>query len=212
MKKLIATAAALILALVLSCTAFAEGTTVHPLPVQTNVDELGGRYVTTDIEYKGNSIMELTLYEIERFDGAALKAVKPGDAIESEGETIAVESVEWDGPDLYFNRDTNHEMLFCSPDEEVTFERVIRDEDDRNTMVKIGTREQEVLPYMIMLDWVDAETGEPYEDLPALRSGDDLLKLLEKNDGPSFAVKNVKILYNSMNMPDLVWRYYSPAQ
>ena len=211
MKKLIAVAAALMLALGLCCTAFAEGTTIRAMPATINMENLTDRFVTTDIAYKGDGRAELTLYEIERFEGTDLKAARPGDMIESEGETIAIESVEWDGPDLYFNRGTDQEMLFCSY-EDVIFERVIREENDRNTMVKIGTMETEIMPYMTMLDWIDAGTGEVLEDMPALRDGEELVKLLEQNADPGFASLNVRILYDNMNKPNLIWRYDITAE
>ena len=211
MKRLTAAAVALALALALTCAAFAEETTIRALPPQIDVNHLEDRYVMTDIEYKGNGIATLTLYEKERFDGEALRAAKPGDFLESEGQTIAVQSTEWDGPDLYFNRGTEQEILFCSYDD-VVYERVIRDEDDRNTLVKVGTLEQEILPFMTVLDWVNTETGEPIEDQPVLRTGEDLLKMLENNEAPGFASKNVRILYSYLNVPDLIVRFYSPAQ
>lgn len=208
-KNIIAAVSALLLALVLAGTAMAE--TVSPLPPQTDINNLADRFVTTDIEYTGNGKATLTLYENERFDADAIKAVKAGDVILSEGQAISVESVEWDGPDLYFNRGTDSEALFCE-NSQGTFEHVYHIEDDRIAQVKLGTMDQEILPYITMLDWVDAKTGESYEDKPAVRNGDELLKLLESNDGPSFSVNNVRILYDSNNKPVLIWRYYSPAQ
>ena len=208
-RKTIAVLAALLLAAVMIGTAAAEAT-VKPLAPETDIDHLNNRFVTTDIEYKGNGKAELTLYEYESFDGAAIKAVKAGDVIDSDGQETTVESVEWDGPDLYFNRGTENEMLLCE-DRDGNFQHVYHEEDDRIPYVRIGSMEAEILPYITMLDWVDPKTGDPLDNV-AVRDGEELLKLLESGDGPSFAVKNVRILYDNNNMPTLVWRFYSPAQ
>ena len=208
-KKWIAAAAALALALAMTCAAVAE--TIRPLPVQTDINRLTDRFVTTNIEYRENSMAALTLYENERFDAETIRAVKPGDVIVTDGEEVTVDSVSWDGPDLYFNRGTGNEMLFCENVGEGTFEHVYHDMDDRIPQVLIGCMDVEILPYMIMLDWVDAKTGEPLDQV-AVRDGEELLALLKSNDGPGFSAENVRVLYGSLNMPNLFWRYYSPAQ
>ena len=152
--------------------------------------------------------MTLTLLENEQFSAEAVKAIKAGDVIVSDGEETTVETLEWDGPDLFINRGTEKEMLLTDASHGV-FERVM--ENDRVPKLTIGTLEQEIEPYMIMLDWVDPKTGEVLDDI-AVRSGDELKALLESNDGPSFAVENVRMLFDSGNQPCLIWRYYSPAQ
>lgn len=205
MKKLTAVLTALVLCVTLAGVAAAE--TVSPLPATIDMDHLDGRFITTDVVYKGNGIAELTLYENECFDGETIKAVKPGDVIVSDGEETTVETVKWDGPDLWINQGTENEMLFCE-EKDGTFQHVM--ENDYIPQLKIGTMEQEILPYMTMLDWVDAKNGEILENV-ALRNGDELKALLESNDGPAFDVKNVKVLYTS-GQPELFWRYYSPAQ
>lgn len=205
-KNIIAILLALLLAVALIGTAAAE--TISPLPPRFSMDDLEDRYITTDIEYKGNGQATLTLYDTERFDAEAVRALQAGDVIVTEGEEIVIESVTADGPDLIFNQGTELEMRLCD-DGKGAYERTV--ENDMNTQVMVGTIDFEVLPYIVMLDWVDAKTGEPLDEL-AVRDGEDLLNLLEADDGPSFAVKNVCTLFDNNNQPRLIWRYYSPAQ
>ena len=205
-KRIIAVLAACVLAVAAAGTALAE--TVRPNPGKIDIQDLGGRFITTDIEYKGNGMADLTLLENEQFDAEAVKAIQPGDVICSDGEEIKVESLEWDGPDLFINRGTAQEMLLCDNGHGF-YERWM--EDDRVPQLTVGTITCEILPYMMLLDWVDPVSGELLEDL-ALRSGEDLLTLLERADGPSFAVENVRVLYDDNSQPVLFWRYYSPAQ
>lgn len=205
-KRIIAVLAACVLAVAAAGTALAE--TVRPNPGKIDIQDLGGRFITTDIEYKGNGMADLTLLENEQFDAEVVKAIQPGDVICSDGEEIKVESLEWDGPDLFINRGTAQEMLLCDNGHGF-YERWM--EDDRVPQLTVGTITCEILPYMMLLDWVDPVSGELLEDL-ALRSGEDLLTLLERADGPSFAVENVRVLYDDNSQPVLFWRYYSPAQ
>jgi len=205
-KRIIAVLAACVLAVAAAGTALAE--TVRPNPGKIDIQDLGGRFITTDIEYKGNGMADLTLLENEQFDAEAVKAIQPGDVICSDGEEIKVESLEWDGPDLFINRGTAQEMLLCDNGHGF-YERWM--EDDRVPQLTVGTITCEILPYMMLLDWVDPVSGELLENL-ALRSGEDLLTLLERADGPSFAVENVRVLYDDNSQPVLFWRYYSPAQ
>ena len=79
MKKLLAISLALVLALTLAAAACAE--TIQPKPVTIDINHLEDRMVKTDIEYKEGNMMTLTLYENERFDADAIKAVKAGDVI-----------------------------------------------------------------------------------------------------------------------------------
>lgn len=205
-KKITALLVAALMTVTAAGAALAE--TVAPNPGRIDMQHLENRYVTTNIEYKGDGMATLTLLENEQFDAETIRAMQVGDVIRSDGEEITVESLTWDGPDLRVNEGTDQEMLLCDAGDGV-FERV--EEDDRVPQVTIGTMEWEILPYVVMLDGVDAMTGETLEQ-PAVRMGDDLIALLESGDGPSFAVENVHILYDHNNQPQLVWRSYSPAQ
>ena len=205
-KKVIAMAAAAAMSVTMIGASLAD--TIQPLPIKTDIQHLEDHFVTTNIDYKGNGIMTLTLLENEQFSAETVKAIKAGDVIVSDGEETTVETLEWDGPDLFINRGTEKEMLLTDASHGV-FERVM--ENDRVPKLTIGTLEQEIEPYMIMLDWVDPKTGEVLDDI-AVRSGDELKALLESNDGPSFAEENVRMLFDSGNQPCLIWRYYSPAQ
>lgn len=205
-KKVIAMAAAAAMSVTMIGASLAD--TIQPLPIKTDIQHLEDHFVTTNIEYKGNGIMTLTLLENEQFSAETVKAIKAGDVIVSDGEETTVETLEWDGPDLFINRGTEKEMLLTDASHGV-FERVM--ENDRVPKLTIGTLEQEIEPYMIMLDWVDPKTGEVLDDI-AVRSSDELKALLESNDGPSFAVENVRMLFDNGNQPCLIWRYYSPAQ
>ena len=205
-KKVIAMAAAAAMSVTMIGASLAD--TIQPLPIKTDIQHLEDHFVTTNIDYKGNGIMTLTLLENEQFSAETVKAIKAGDVIVSDGEETTVETLEWDGPDLFINQKKKKEMLLTDASHGV-FERVM--ENDRVPKLTIGTLEQEIEPYMIMLDWVDPKTGEVLDDI-AVRSGDELKALLESNDGPSFAVENVRMLFDSGNQPCLIWRYYSPAQ
>ena len=190
-KKVIAMAAAAAMSVTMIGASLAD--TIQPLPIKTDIQHLEDHFVTPNIDYKGNGIMTLTLLENEQFSAETVKAIKVGDVIVSDGEETTVETLEWDGPDLFINRGTEKEMLLTDASHGV-FERVM--ENDRVPKLTIGTLEQEIEPYMIMLDWVDPKTGEVLDDI-AVRSGDELKALLESNDGPSFAVENVRMLFDS---------------
>lgn len=205
-KKLMSLVLAAALMLTASGAALAD--TIEPNPPKISLEDLGDRFVTTNLEYKGDGIVTFTLLENEQFDAEAIKAAKAGDVIFTDGEEITVDTVEWDGPDLYFNRGTDREMLFAD-NADGTFERVM--EDDMVPQLNLGSMDKEIEPYVVMLDWVDAETGDLLEEV-AVRTGDELKALLEKGDGPSFAVENVRVLYDHNGQPVLVWRFYSSAQ
>ena len=205
-KTIIATLAAVMLTAVTAGSALAE--TLAPNPGRIEMNDLAGRYVTTNIEYKGDGQTTLTLLENEQFSAEAVKALKAGDVIRSNGEEITVETLTWDGPDLWVNKGTAQELILCETGSGV-YERVL--EDDMVPQLTIGTLDWEILPYIVVLDWVDAESGEVLEDL-AVRSGEELVTLLERGDGPSFAVENVHTLFDQNGQPMMIWRFYSPAQ
>ncbi len=207
-KKLVAILSALLLAVMMIGTAAAEA--INPLPPTVDINNLKDRFVTTDITYKEGDIVTLTLYEDEVFDAEAIKAVKEGDVITTDGAEVTVTSVTWDGIDVYFNKGTETEMLFCDTGKG-TFEHVL-EVNDLIPQVKIGTMEVELLPYMTMLDGVDAGSGEPLETF-VVRSGEDLLNMLKSDNASAcFDVQSIRILYDGNNVPQLIWRFYSPLQ
>ena len=206
MKKLIALSLALVLALALVCTASAE--TIQAKPVEISMDNLEDRMIKTDIEYLEGDKMLLTLYAPERFDAAAIQAVKPGDVIVTDGEEIMIETVDADGPDFVFNKGTENEMLFCDAGHD-EFEHVMA--SDYVPWIKLGNMELEQLEYYPILDYIDPITGEP-QDIPAVYYGDKLMELLKNPDAVTFAVKNVDVVYDRNNMPVLMIRYFSSSQ
>jgi len=205
MKKLIAVIAALALAVCAVATASAE--TVKPNPATIDINNLENLYVTTDIALKDDNTMTLTLYEPERFAPEAIAAVKVGDTIVTDGEEVAITSIDRDGPDYVFNQGTETEMLFC--DGGKYFEHSM--ENDNVPWIKIGSMDKEILEYYPILDWVDPKTGECYDEVVVYR-GDKLKELLKDPEGASFDVKNVHVLYDGNNEIQLIWRFYSPLQ
>ena len=206
MKKLICIMMILALSAALICTASAE--TIQAKPVTIDINHLEDRMVKTDIEYKEGNIMTLTLYEKERFDAAAIKAVKVGDVIVTDGEEITIVSIDTDGPDIIFNKDTEHEMLFCDAGND-EYERVM--ESDYVPWIKLGSMDTEILEYYPILDAIDPITGDLLEEY-ALYRGDKLKELLQNPDAVGFNCKNVDVVYDRNNQPVLMKREFSSAQ
>ena len=206
MKKLICIMMALTLSSAVICAACAE--TIRPNPVTIDFNHLEDRMVKTDIDYKEGNIMTLTLYENERFDAEAIKAVKAGDVIVTDGEEITIESIEADGPDIIFNKDTENEMLFCDAGND-KFEHVM--ESDYVPWIKLGSMDMEILDYYPILDAIDPITGDILDEY-ALYRGDKLKELLQNPDAVGFNCKNVDVVYDRNNQPVLMVRYFSSAQ
>lgn len=206
MKKLVCVMITLALLLAAVCTASAE--TIQAKPATIDINHLEGRMVKTDIDYKEGDIMTLTLYESERFDAGAIRAVKAGDVIETNGEKITIESIETDGPDIIFNKGTENEMLFCDAGND-EFEHVM--ESDYVPWIKLGTMDMEILEYYPILDAIDPITGDPLEEY-AIYRGDKLKELLQNSDAVCFNCKNVDIVYDRNNQPVLMRREFSSVQ
>ena len=205
MKKPFAAAVALVLSVALACTAFAD--TIRPNAPEFDIEHLENRMVRTDIEYREGNTMTLTLFVPERFDAEAIRAVKPGDTIATDGDLITVDAVEWDGPDLYFNRGTDKEMLFCDAGD--VFEHVM--ENDFVPWIKIGSMDAEILEYFPILDLIDPISGEVQDEYTIYR-GDKLKELLQNQEAVGFNCKNVDVVYDGNNQIVLMMREYSPAQ
>jgi len=204
MKKLIAVIT--VIALAVCATAAASAETVKPNSTTIDISNLENLYVTTDITLKDANTMTLTLYEPERFEPEAIKAVKAGDTIVTDGKEVAITSVDQDGPDIIFNKGTEDEMLFC--DGGRYFEHVM--EDDMVPWIKLGSMDREILEYYPILDWVNPKTGEIYDEVVIYR-GDKLKELLQDKEAAGFDSKNVHVLYDGNNNIQLIWRFYSPA-
>ena len=105
--------AALTLCLGMAGGACAEGRIIMPNPVTLDMENLENRCVRTNVEYKEENMMTLTLYEPERFAPEAIQNAQVGDVIVTDGEEVVIAFIEKDGPDYIFNPDTETEMLFC---------------------------------------------------------------------------------------------------
>ena len=206
MKKLQVISLALVLTLALIATASAE--TIQPKPTTIDMDHLENRMVKTDIEYKEGNLMTLTLYENECFDAEAIKAVKTGDVIVTDGDEVTIETVVTDGPDIIFNKGTGNEMLFCDAGND-EFEHVM--ESDYVPWIKLGSMDAEILEYYPILDMIDPITGDILEEY-ALYRGDKLKELLQNPDAIGFNCKNVDVVYDRNNQPVLMKREFSSAQ
>ena len=206
MKKLLGISLALVLALTLIVTASAE--TIQPKPVTIDMDHLENRMVKTDIEYKEGNMMTLTLYENERFDAEAIKAVKSGDVIVTDGEEITIETVDTDGPDIIFNKGKDSEMLFCDRGN-AEFEHV--GDSDYVPWIRIGSKDVEILEYYPILDAIDPRTGDILDEYAVYR-GDKLRELLQDKDAISFDCKNTDVVYDWLNQIVLIRREFSSAQ
>ena len=206
MKKLICIMMILALSAAAICTASAE--TITAKPVTIDINRLEDRMVKTDIDYKEGDMMTLTLYENERFDAEAIRAVKAGDVIVTDGKEITIESIDADGPDIIFNKGTENEMLFCDAGND-EFEHVM--ESDYVPWIKLGSMDMEILEYYPILDAIDPVTGDLLEEY-ALYRGDKLKELLQNPDAVGFNCKNVDVVYDRNNQPVLIKREFSSAQ
>lgn len=206
MKKLICIMITFIATLALICNASAE--TIQAKPVTIDINHLENRMVKTDIDYKEGDMMTLTLYENERFDAEAIRAVKVGDVIVTDGEEITIESIEADGPDVIFNKGAGNEMLFCDAGND-EFEHVM--ESDNVPWIKLGSMDMEILRYYPILDAIDPITGDLLEEY-AIYRGDKLKELLQNPDAIGFNCKNVDVVYDHNNQPVLMRREFSSAQ
>ena len=206
MKKLIGIITILTLSLALICAASAE--TVRSKPATIDISHLENRMVKTDIDFRDGDVMTLTLYENERFDAAAIKAVNIGDVIVTDGDEITVESIDTDGPDIIFNKDTGNEMLFCDAGND-EFEHVM--ENDYVPWIRLGSMDMEILEYYPILDMIDPITGDILEEYAVYR-GDKLKELLQNPDAVGFNCKNVDVVYDRNNQPVLMKREFSAAQ
>ena len=110
-RKLFALLAAALMTFAAAGSAMAA--TIEANPGKININDLEDRYITTDIDYRGDGVVILTLKENEQFDGEAVKAIQAGDVIRSDGQEIKVDTVTWDGPDLVINVGTAEEARLC---------------------------------------------------------------------------------------------------
>ena len=210
MRKLLAAAAALVLILTLGAASALAGRTITPLYPTVDIDHLEDRFVTTDIRLKEGSgdIAVFTLYERERFAASAIRNAAAGDVIVTDGREVAVTSVDVDGPDFIFNKGADTEMLFCDT-AEGTFEHA--GENEVVPDICLGSFEVELLDYFPVLDWVDPRTGRELENL-AVRTGEELRALLADPSAVGFGGRNVRVLYDNMNQPRLIWRFAESAE
>ena len=197
-----------VIALCLGLIGAACAETVNANPATIDINRLGDRFVTADLKIVDGKV-KMELFEHECFAKEAIENLKAGDVLVTEGEPVTVETAAPDGEtgDFYINKDKERQVLLCLNTATGCYE-VVQPEDDRTPFIKIGELEDvELNDYLVFLDWSD-----PDAFAPVMHNGTELEEMLRAGDGAAFDVKNVRVLFDTNNMPFMVWRSYSVAQ
>ena len=197
-----------VIALCLGLIGAACAETVNANPATIDINRLGDRFVTADLKIVDGKV-KMELFEHECFAKEAIENLKAGDVLVTEGEPVTVETAAPDGEtgDFYINKDKERQVLLCLNTATGCYE-VVQPEDDRTPFIKIGELEDvELNDYLVFLDWSD-----PDAFAPVMHNGTELEEMLRAGDGAAFDVKNVRVLFDTNNMPFMVWRFYSVAQ
>lgn len=220
MKSMKPLAALLALTLVLAAgTAVAQ--TVTAIPTTIDPLRLAHReYLAGITGYNAaDRTMTVTLYDEETFSAEALRSLKPGDTVVSNGEEYAVKTVTFadDNGDCVINQG-NEEYAEGS----LTLETngysggyIPIDEYDMTNWISAAEITIQASDALVFLDDVDPENGEilampkAYNVVEFVKLLDDYLTL---DKGIGFDSYNLYILFNERNEPVVIRRFYTEWQ
>ena len=213
---------ALLLTLALALSAVpALAQTVSPIPSTIDPQHLAHQEYCAGIQgydAAANTIA-VTLYEPETFLPADVEALAVGDTILCGGETVTVDKVTLDAERSYCYINEGAEefaagtlMLWHDADADVY--RQVR-ESDYTEWTPIATLTLEVPAELVLLDGIDPDTGEML-DAPTPHNAAEFTEMLRQYEqeelGVSFSTSNIYVLFDEINQPVVVRRFYVPWQ
>ncbi len=213
---------ALLLALALTlCALPALAQTVSPMPATVDPAFLAHREVLANITDYDTSRgdMQVTLLEPVMYSAESIRALAVGDVIVMDGYEYTVENLSFDqdGAFCYINEYEDGApcdlMLYMENPAAGTYRPLL--EGDERIVQPVGTLTLHLPDSIVLLDYIDPETGEPL-DMPAMNDVywlvSKLLAAQRGEDAVGFAACNTYILFDEYEQPCVVRRIYVPWQ
>ena len=150
----------------------------------------------------------------ERYDGAELLSLVPGDAIYTQGQEIVVQTIGEQYGYIVINDGEyqfSEDSIWLYEDADGCY--VISDWDDIRwiTLAEVSVPVQDGL---LFLDGINPSSGEIL-DMPTVHSAAEFLEMLKteaEGEGPGFDARNVFVVFNTDGQLALIQRYYVPWQ
>ena len=193
----------------------AERTVVTALAAEVNPESLVSVSVDARItDYNAaDSTLTIELIVPERYDPEEILALKPGDAIYTQGQEVDIKTISENSGYIVLN-EGDYEFsegsvwLF----EGIDMNYWIADYHD-NSWILLDTVHMPVSDHLLFLDEINPSTGETLLQ-PSVYSGKEFLEMLnaEKDEGPGFAANNVTVVFDGTGALALIRRFYVPWQ
>lgn len=204
MKRLFALLFVLVL---LAGTASAERTVVTALAAEVNPDHLVSVAADAKVLSYADGKFTIAILVPERYDPEEINALKPGDAIYTEGREVEIRAITEQDGYIVLNPDTEDEVRLF---ESVDMNYWIMDVND-NTWLELATVTVPASGHLLFLDGINPETGEALLH-PAVHNRENLLTLMNAADDPGFAIRNVEVVFDEQGELALIRRFYVPWQ
>lgn len=214
MKKLLC--AILCLCLFVPALACADRTVVTALAAELNPEALVS--VSADARITAynadDSTLAIELLVPERYDPEDILALKPGDAIYTQGQEIEIKTVTDNSGYIVLNEG---EYEFSEGSvwlyEGIDMNYWIADWHDSSWVV-LAAVQVPVSDRLLFLDEIDPSSGETLLQ-PAVHNGKEFLAILEEEkqeDGIGFTANNVSVVFDDTGALALIRRFYVPWQ
>ena len=214
MKKLSAfIALAMVFSLLLCSMASADVITALAIEVNTDHLEKTASYARILKYNQDSNTLTVELIAPEKFSAEDMAALRMGDSIYTGGQEIRIESISYDDAwcsTVFINGDD----LFFFQNKDGDYTRMVTEDDCLwNAFAVI---ECPIVPSLLFLDGIDAETGNELE-LPAVHSAEELVNELRSSGAEeAFTVglcaNNVYVVFDGEGNLATICRFYVPWQ
>ena len=149
----------------------------------------------------------------ERYAAADIENLQAGDAIYTQGQEVAINSIVNEDGYITLNRDDSEnpeDAILLYQGLDMNYEIM---QDDDHTWVTLTTLNFPVYDHLLFLDEIDPASGESL-NYPTVHSAADLIAEMEAGEaaGPGFAVNNTSVVFDRNGTLALVRRFYVPWQ
>lgn len=149
----------------------------------------------------------LTLLVPEQYRPDDLQGLQAGDAIYTQGQEVAIQTISEKDGDLVLNADTDREIRLYASDD--GYYRIMEAND--HTWSEFATVRVPVSERLLFLDDIDPDSG-AILSCPTVHNRAGFLSALASSDDPGFDLHNVMAAFDDRGELALVRRYYVPWQ
>jgi len=197
----------LVMSLILAAVS-ASAATIYPMTNPVSPYRLQGLELPVEISWAGGWQARVTIYSYDLYSRSDLSRVRVGDSIMIDGKLEKVYTAEWEGDTFWINGNMQYSWSFYQEAGQSGY--TCMDGYYHTASSAIGVVIIDPNTRYTCQDYLDL-SNYCYRDPPLVYGPNEFINVL-KNDPMHFNKHYTFALFNSDNLPQVIYRYYSAIE